>query len=580
MGKNNSDFRDKAKIITTFNSVQEHYARFLELRECDAKKAEDALNTSGIKLYCVFEWIMKHHLFNRYSDLAGGDLSQSEAQSRRNGLLKVDFSYNGKKYYVNTEYLVSEMEKYASPNLKSTNIQFNVIKNNRWKVNNGQKHIAQPVNEKEYQESFCEIRKMLLTYVDSNAPIQIKKSSEYSRLQEDNGYWKVNPKYDLCLVIDDTCGLQDKDMQLLTAVPWSLIVDFNEHSEVDGLLESYISLKGYQPNLFDPMKPHATKFNPWTKVPYWFLANGRDDLPLSITENIRQWRQKYGAHMSDCIEEYHKVFPKPIHVVIVDGKIDKIRTIVEAFDTCYENNYKIYLLSDELQFGELLEDAYKDIVRQYPMTVNEFCDGLHRYASLLEISGEKEEYTIVGKEGTVPISPEKYSHFEVLYCGIADNLSDEDKDNSKEEFYQGKTAISWYGVKNEYGVIRRHHFRYLCGEIESRCKDVPYSVLRFYHDPGAGGTTLARQVAYHVSQTHPVVVMQYFEEKQTSIQLGDLYDQVHTSIVIIAESTILNEDEVQKFDDEMKAASVPHVIVYIERVSEKHSKNDDALYPI
>lgn len=577
MGKNNSDFRDKAKIITTFNSVQEHYERFLELKGCDAKRAEDALNTSGTKLYSVFEWIMKYHLFDRYSDLAGEGVSQSEAQIRRNGLLKADFFYNGQKYYVNTEYLVGQMEKYASPSLHSTNIKFNVIKNNRWKVNNAQKHIAQPVNEREYQESFCEIRKMLLTYVDSNAPIQIKKSLEYSRLQEDNGYWKVNPKYDLCLVIDDTRSLQDKDMQLLTSVPWSLILDFNEHSEVDGLLESYISLKGYQPNLFDPIHPNATKFNPWTKVPYWFLANGRDAVPSSITENIRQWRQKYGAHMSECIEEYHKVFPKPIHVVIVDGTIDKIRTIVEAFDTCYENDYKIYLLSNEPQFEEFLEDAYKDIVRHYPMAINEFCDGLHRYATLLEISGEREEYTIVGKEGTVPISPEKYSHFEVLYCGIADNLSDASKDNSKEEFYQGKTTISWYGAKNEYGVIRRRHFKYLCSEIESRCKDVPYSVLTFYHDPGAGGTTLARQVAYHVSQTHPVVVMQYFEEKQTSIQLGDLYDQVHTSIVIIAESTILNEDEVQRFEDEMKAASVPHVIVFIERLSKKHLKSDDDL---
>lgn len=78
MGSNNSNFRDKAKIITTFNSAQEHYERFLELKGCDAKKAEDALNTSGIKLYyknviinnfiteiCLFQ-IMKYNNIVHY----------------------------------------------------------------------------------------------------------------------------------------------------------------------------------------------------------------------------------------------------------------------------------------------------------------------------------------------------------------------------------------------------------------------------------------------------------------------------------------------------------------------------------
>lgn len=577
MGNNNSDFRDMTKIITTFNSAQEHYALFLKLKECNAEKAEDALNTSGIKLYCVFEWIMKYHLLGRYSELAGVNMPQAEAQARKNGLLKAGFVYNGIKYNVTTEYLVDQMNQYAVPSPNKTDIKFDIIKNNRWKVNNGQKHIAKPVKEKEYQESFSEVRKMLLTYVDSNAPIQVQESSEYNRLQEDNGYWKTNPKYDLCLVINDTKGLQDKDMQLLVSIPWALIIDFDFNSIEEGLLEAYIALKGYQPNLFDPIHPNTTTFNPWTKTPYWFLGNGRVDVPSSMVENIRQWRQKYGAHMSDCIEKYHKVFPKPLHVVIVDGTIDKIRTIVEAFDTCYENDYKMYLLSSETQFEELLDAAYIDTVRRYPMSIEELCGGLQRYASLLGFSKEKEEYNIVSKEGTVQISPEKYSHFEVLYCGIADNISDEIKGVSKDEFYQGKTTISWYGIKNDYAVIRRRHFKYLCSEIESRCKDVPYSFIGFYHDPGAGGTTLARQVAYHISQTHPVVVMQYFEEKQSSIQIGNLYDKVHTSVVIIAESTILSEEELQRFEGELKAASVPHVIVYIKRLSDKHVLKDDDL---
>lgn len=577
MNNGNCDFRDKTKIITTFNSAQEHYARFLELKGCGLAKEEDALNTSGIKLYCVFEWIMKHHLYRRYSELAGATISQAEAQIRRNSLLKNRVIFNGINQPITTDYLVDQMNQYAYPIPQNTNINFNIIRSNRWGVNNGQKHIAKPVDEKKYRESFDEIRKMLLMYVDSNAPIQPQKASEFNRLQADNAYWRSNPKFDLCLVINNTSGLNDNDMQLIVSIPWALVMDFNQDSIRDGLLDAYINLRGYQPNLFDPIHPDRTKFDPCTKGPYWFLVNGRADMPISITEDIRQWRQKYGAHMSDCIEEYHKVFPKPMHVVVVDGTIDKIRTVIEAFDTCYENDYKIQLLSSETQFEELIGGAYADVAGCYPMTAEEFCSGLRRYASLLGFDREKDIFTIVSKEGTVPILPEKYAHFELLYCGIADNISDGGRDDFKDEFYQGKAAISWYGVKNEFGIIRRHHFNYLCGEIELRCKDVPYSVLMLNHDPGAGGTTLARQVAYHVSQTHPVAIMQYFEEKQSSIQMGYLYDQVHTSIVIIAESIVLGEDELLKFESEMKAASVPHVIVYVKRISDKHQMTDNDL---
>ena len=55
MESNRNDFRNIAKIITTFNSAQEHYERFLEIEGCNVEKAEDNLNTSGVKLYFVFE---------------------------------------------------------------------------------------------------------------------------------------------------------------------------------------------------------------------------------------------------------------------------------------------------------------------------------------------------------------------------------------------------------------------------------------------------------------------------------------------------------------------------------------------
>lgn len=565
------DFRNKSKIITTFNSSQEHYNEYLKLKDCDEERAEDALNTSGIKLYLVFEWVMKYHLYNRYTELVGHGLSYGEADIKKRGLMKQSITINSIKYTIDTNYLCNEMRDYANPNPALTNINFSTIKINRWGVNNGQKHIALPVDEIKYQESFNEIRKLLLTYVDSNAPIQVQQSTEFNRLQEDLDYWKTNPKYNLCLIIDRSDEITEDDRQLITSIPWALVFDFDSNSNINGLANSFMKLKGFQPNQFDPLHPSNTKFNPMSTSPYWFFVNGRTDIASTLVSDRRQWKQKYGTRMPNCIEHYHKVFSKPLRVIIINGVSDRIQVILDALDTCYEDQMKISILSTEPQYESLTEVYSDEIMKKYPMTLTEFCNGLRNYSSLLGLNRKKEGYSIVGRDGKVTISLERFSHYELLFLGIADDKTEK---QPRENFYQGRNVLSWQGIKENYAIVRMKHFKYVVDEITNRCKNVPYSIFRFYHDPGAGGTTLIRQAAYHLSLTNPVIIMKFFEEKSSCIQVGNLYDQVHMSIIIIAESTVLGEDEVQKFEEELKASSIPHVVVYVRRLSKRNIRKD------
>lgn len=63
------DFRNKAKIEVAFTSSFNHFQIYEKYKDSDLKKAEDELNTSGIKLYEVFEWSLKHYLYKRYQEL-------------------------------------------------------------------------------------------------------------------------------------------------------------------------------------------------------------------------------------------------------------------------------------------------------------------------------------------------------------------------------------------------------------------------------------------------------------------------------------------------------------------------------
>lgn len=565
------DFRNKSKIIVAFNSSRNHFEAYEKYREINPEKAEDELNTSGIKLYEVFEWSLKHYLYRKYQELVSeGRMSQRDASKKKNGLLKSKFKLGENTINVTTEYLCDEMILYADPAIDNNGLQ--KIKDNRWGVNNGQKHIALNVDPVKYQESFREIRSIILKYVDPNAPIQSQQSPEYGKLQQANGFWKKNTKYDLALVIDNVDSLSIEELELMAAIPWRIVFDFNKDSIVNGLEKVYESLFGYQPNYFNPLKPSHTTFNSMAESPYWFLMNGRCDLPDTLTNDRRSWRQKYQSELIPALKEYHKVFPKQLRIVIIDGEEYKIRELVIAMDTCYEDDYKISFLPNETKFESFCEE-YEAVLTKYPMDIKEFVSGLNNFSSLLGLKKEKTGYNVIGKDGDVSVSLERYSHLTILHDKIANEPEDFLK---KEEFLKAKEPISWYGIKNGYAINRNKHFSLMCREITERCRDLPYSIFEFRHDPGAGGTTLARQVAFHMSKTFPVVVLKCYEENATSNQIGELYDKVKMSIVIFAENAII-DDDIEKLHIQLKASLVPHVIVYVKRIDDKRRITDKDL---
>ncbi len=565
------DFRNESKIVATFNSSKSHFMAYEKFKDIDLEKAQDNLNTSGIKLYEVFEWALKHYLYNRYQKLVSeGKMSQNNANKKKRGLLKAKYSYNGRIINVTTEYLCEEMKLYADPVIDDSCLE--KIKNNRWGVNNGQKHMALDVDPSKYQDSFKEVRSIILKYIDSNAPIQIQQSPEYGKLQQENGFWKKNPKYDLALVIDNVDNLSKYELELIAAIPWRIVFDFNKASTVNGVENAYESLHGYQPYYFDPFKPSNTEFNLMAESPYWFFANGRNDLPETLAEDSRRWRQKYQSELIPALKKFHKTFSKQLRVVIINGEYYKIRELVTAIDTCYEDNYKISFLSNETQFEELC-DEYKKVLTKYPMSIKEFVSGLNNFSSLLGLKKENAGYNIIGKDGAVSISLERYSHLTILHDKI-----DIESENPypKEDFLKAKEPISWYGIKNGYAINRNKHFSTICSEITERCRNLPYSILEVRHNPGAGGTTLARQVAYHMSKVYPVVMLKCFEENATTNQIGELYDKVKMSIVIFVENAII-DDDIDKLHFQLKANLIPHVVVYVKRIDDTRRLKDGDL---
>ncbi len=564
-------YKDKKVVISVFNESQSHYKRYKELVSGNPVDAQKELNLAGNKVQQSFELGLKCYLNRKYKELYNAKTLKWRVCDR---LVKIieNGSVNGRM--VDVRYLMGQMDLYADPSPVSSGVDFELIRTNAKPINNDNKHQGNDIDVKKFEDSYSEIRKFILKYIDENPQIQMIQTPEYMNLQEACEYWEKNSKYNFCLICD-RCKLDDAELRKILYINWSMIIDFDINTEYDGLLKAYTNEYGFQPNSFAISNPKNTVFDAASNLPYWFHINGVKDIQESIADTDRRWNQKYGAILSDCICKYRESFSKPLKVIILGGNAKRIEKILSVFDAVYEDSLKVYLLSNEVQF-EGIREEYAEILQYYPMSERELTQGISNFSSLFNRERKKNEYNICGRNGKVGIRLDEFSSFEIPYYGIEDDCDENEK--SSEVFYQGRNPLSWYGVRNGFAIDRVPQYRRICNEITASSKDNISKIIKLYHDPGAGGTTLSRIIAYNMSKTMPTVLLKSYNERITPMQLSNLYRKADMSVLVVVEKSLINDEDLRKLINELMAKAVPHVILHVCRTDRRKSSDDDLRY--
>lgn len=577
MAKDKTNYKDKSVVISRYMFALDYFRKYEEYIDTDPNKAADFLNTAGEKIYQAYELGMKNYLSRLYPKLAQEKvISYIEAQNRSKALEKPSFYFlPNKKTSINMHYLREQMRQYADPEPSDAGINVDLLAQNAAAVYNANKHKGENVDKTKYLESEKIIRKFILVYIDPSASLQGKQTSEFIQLQEKCNYWKRTPKYDLCLITGET-NLDEIDYENIASIPWSLVFDFDTHTSESGLFKGYETVFKSQPNMFNIERPKRTVFDPASNKPYWFHANGVSEISTSVPSTMREWRQKYGTDLPACVRAYHEIFPRPLRVIVLGGEPKKVNTVLGALDAAYDG-IKIFFATNDLQFEDLQDgEDYESSVSIFKMNVEDFAAGLNQFASALGRKIDTSGKNICGRDGEVLVRPENYSHFKVLYNSIAEEDITED-DKLAESFYKAAQPLSWYGAKNGFAIQRVNQYRHYYKELTIAVEDKPYFISTLWHTPGAGGTTLARQLAYDLTKQAPVVWLKYYIEGITRLQIEDLNSIVKMSIVIFADSADISNDEIAKFHAELKSYRIPHAILYVKRISRKSDRKQTDL---
>ena len=573
---NSIDYRDNAVVISQYNMSVRLYKRFLELNKAgDYELASEKIGEAGTALYRCCEWGFKNYLFRRYSELKQtGDITSTVYVN------KVDLLSNKSTTLFD---LINDFKAYSSPTYTVVGVNVDEILHNAKAVNNEHKHIARIPDPAKFKITLGEARKLLKNYIDSSVKLDLVEDSIYG---EGNAWYEVlentndfSEAYSYVLV---TKRIENADINGLFSLKWDLIIDWDSATDVDGLENIYEKQFNVLPwkRMLNQVESHK-KFA-YSGLPHWVFANGLSDNPESVA-SIDKWSGKYGKFLSPLLEEFHKVYTRPVKVFIYPTDFDRnIERIVQVFDDNYNDgdDVEYFVVSSDSEFARIDGENFNKI----DLSFGQLCENLAKMnEEKIFVSKISHRSIPTAQASKVEINEGFYAElldsFEVVYEGIDETEEQNAVKTSRRDFFCGNTDISWYGLRENFDV-RRQEIEKVKEKLTLDLKEKRGRLFtKVVYEPGVGGTTMLRRIAWEFCAKYPTLILKNNNE-QTSRNVQKIYDMTNMPILILADSNNVEIEDVKKLHFEFKTMGFAFVICYFERKTRGYRSEDGAVYTV
>ena len=475
--------------------------------------------------------------------------------------------------------LIYEFKEVSSPKYNNVGINADLLLKNASDVNNLPKHNANVPDPLAYKEVLNETRKILINYLDPYAQLDFVEDTIFG---EGKSWYEITDEtsdfseaFSYILVVN---RLQNINYQGLLSLKWDMIIDFDPSSDIDGFAEKYQQITQVSPWKRVLNKIDSKKKFTYSNKAYWIFANGIVDEPETVVE-IEKWKNKSGRFLSDLLEKFHEEYTKPVKVFMVPvGNEKATEKLTDAFTEVYDEDVDFALLSVDSDYNNIDLENFK----KYGLTIEEFCENLQ-----IAFAGENLAHGIIkaefpAEEGkkyeiTESFMIELRDSFDVAYLDCA--LPDE-KDSTKSSrinFYCGDTEISWYGLRENFDIVRPEKNN-IIKEINKDLEDRGRLLRKVYYEPGMGGTTLMRRIGWEMRENFPTLILKKYNE-QTAKNIQKIYDNTHLSILILADNNAVDNEKIKNMQSELRRMGFAFVIVYFERKL-KGQKSSGAIYTV
>lgn len=459
-------------------------------------------------------------------------------------------------------------------------VDFSFLKSQKFKLINRAKHQGKDVDFNVLDRYETEVRNFILQYLDNKA--DLKDESYFNQPHFD----MLQQFYSACekfryeerrfILLSDKIDESNMFYRNMGRVRWDVIVDFNGKSMEEGLC--FYAYNGNTPSHILKASDMLTddSIPTYSDSPIVYFADGfRSE---STCRTFKDWNKTKYQKVDSFISKYAKItYAQEIIVVSIMKDINRLGAMIEIIERHFDNvrfvvaNDKDYAIADFCK-----NHAYCEDIDHVGISMSQIDSCLNEYlpATVKIDRGVNFKLPCLSKEVDGVVSKEQMvlfeEYFEVLYEGIDDGTEE-----SEILFLSGETRLSWEGARRKFAAERsRMRHLYLKTMDEEIRKG--RSRIMIVHEPGFGGSTLARQLAYVYKEDYPVLIM----KRYNLFKVRDLLDLVHnltkkTILIFMEIPSVVSMEDMNNLIEKTNR-SRPYIFIGIRRG--KYKRSSDNLY--
>lgn len=400
------------------------------------------------------------------------------------------------------------------------------------------------------------------------------------------------------LLVDAGFGDLASHLAGLGAGPWSAVLDFDPHSDAQGILSRAkaniqqrrvlkLRTKGDPPRDSDLSARSMT----------WYFVRGLDGREESMPQTDAQnpflaWRRVYDQLLNEEFKQWAaQLSPQEVYVTVLwsDAALnDYLDVVLQRIDSVFNAGSVVaryvFVTADMASCHDLagLYSQTDDDTSERPIEMRPdlFARAVEQHVA--GTTGDPEKTTVPVAGGvTLELEPDLANRVaedvEVVSIGVQSAAADPDVSS----FLRGGT-VTWLALDLQKDAQRT---------ITTRVEEAVRSDLgirdsgprrtrrlNLYHKPSAGGTTVGRRVAWDFHKSVPTGVLQRFSPNSTVEHLALLNRQTNLPILLICDSADVTETQLDALFDEAQERRVPMVMLNVRRRLEHRSDSDRTFY--
>lgn len=348
-------------------------------------------------------------------------------------------------------------------------------------------------------------------------------------------------------------------LSILKQIKWSTIIDFNDSTKENGLYKSFGNEVEERsiPLMITQLSEKGIASNSSGKTINWVFANGLKTVSETVTDSFKSWRQKrYHKFISNVIEESNKNSISRICFVFVGILSDYLNEIVrslEDIETIDNDLIRIVYCSSNTDLQKEADNQLAKYALEYRVFNLSLLELVSNIALVTHNNKTSNETIFIpgktqDKEEEIVDVTSYYSRMydagiQIIHQNIAESCSD--TESPIPAFYKGN-IISWKELSEDVDVTRERYEEFknrIVYWLENAKQSVKFEL---FHQPGAGGTTLSRRLAYSLRKKYPTIMVSSFDRSKTYNKLSELAKLVKTPLLAFVEASEVRENHVME----------------------------------